>query len=330
MTNRNLQEQVDIWNPKYPIKPNTPVVTYGSCFAQHIGRALKARGYSWLETEVSPFGMRAQTARSFGYSVFSSRSGNIYTPTYLRQWTEWALGKNSAPDICWYDKGRAIDPFRPRIEPHGFEDKEEMLRCREMSLEAFRESIRRAGVLVFTLGLTERWLDKAGFEYPMCPGTAAGEFDPEMHFFDNLDYAETTRALNDVTAMFRAENPELKILLTVSPVPLTATASQAHVMAATVRSKSILRAAADSVVANDEMVDYFPSYEIFSSPVFGRGLFEPNWRSVSADGVRQVMDLFFRAQVSKFGEVEVNLPEEDDLYDLICEEEILDFFGAER
>ena len=32
-----------LWDPKFNIRPHKRVVTFGSCFAQHIGRALRAR-----------------------------------------------------------------------------------------------------------------------------------------------------------------------------------------------------------------------------------------------------------------------------------------------
>ena len=34
----------ELWTPKFRILPKDRIVTAGSCFAQHIGRALAARG----------------------------------------------------------------------------------------------------------------------------------------------------------------------------------------------------------------------------------------------------------------------------------------------
>jgi hypothetical protein len=84
-------------------------------------------------------------------------------------------------------------------------------------------------------------------------------------------------------------------LLTVSPVPLTASASADHVVAATTYSKSVLRAVAGEVRKAWDDVDYFPSYELITSPMFRGRFFEPNLRSVTEDGVAFVMRHFLSA-----------------------------------
>ena len=82
-------------------------------------------------------------------------------------------------------------------------------------------------------------------------------------------------------------------MLTVSPVPLTATASAEHVMVATSYSKSLLRTVAGEIASEDERIDYFPSYELVAAPPIRASLFEPNLRGVSARGVDTVMRHFF-------------------------------------
>lgn len=319
-----------LWEPKFHITPDMRVSTYGSCFAQHIGRALKDRGYAWVNAELPPHGMSAETASRFNYGVFSARTANIYTPTLLRQWAEWAFGHVQVPDEVWESGGRFYDPFRPRIEPDGFASEGEMRRSREAALKAFRDSVTGADLFVFTLGLTERWLNVAGYEYPMCPGTVAGTFDPGLHKFDNLTGQPIIAAMKRVIEIFRSENPELKFLLTVSPVPLTATASGKHVLVATMQSKSILRTAAAHLVELRRPVDYFPSYEIVSNPIYGATYFDENRRNVSADGVARVMNVFFESQAKTFG-AEPAAPAKgrrQSLEDLVCEEELLESFGG--
>jgi hypothetical protein len=57
------------------------------------------------------------------------------------------------------------------------------------------------------------------------------------------------------------------MLLTVSPVPLIAMADPDHVLGASVRSKSVLRAVVGDLAEDDEDIFYFPSCEIiFSHP----------------------------------------------------------------
>lgn len=74
-----------LWTPKYPIRPHHGIVTAGSCFAQHIGQALAARGYRWLDCEPAPMHLNKEDCREFNYGIFSFRTGNIYTAKMLLQ-----------------------------------------------------------------------------------------------------------------------------------------------------------------------------------------------------------------------------------------------------
>lgn len=329
----------DLWVPKWPVVPSDKVVTFGSCFAQHFGRALKERGYGWTNMEPGPAGLSPEAVEKFNYNVFSARTGNIYTTNLLRQWCDWATGRAAPPDEAWEIEGRHYDPFRPAIEPKGFMSEREMRESRELAIEAFAAAMRGADIFVFTLGLTESWrnADQA-HEYAICPGTVAGRFDPERHIFVNETYPGIRAALEQALAALREVNPGLRVLLTVSPVPLTATATDQHVMVATTYSKSTLRAVAGDIAAGDENVDYFPSYEIITAPAYGGRFFASNKRSVLPEGVAHVMEHFFKGQVAKYG-VPDSLPEapqpltdEEDEQEqagdgLVCEEALLAAFG---
>jgi hypothetical protein len=335
-----------LWNPKFDIKPSHKVATFGSCFAQHIGRALRARGFSWFITEPAPKGMSDANQKIFNYDLFSSRTGNIYTSSLLGQWVNWALEDKPVPEEYWVADGRYFDPFRPVIEPNGFESLEEMRASREHAIAAFRRAITETRYFVFTMGLTESWFNKSkGYEYPMCPGTAAGTFDEAEHQFKNQHFDLIRGSLLNAFAKMRAVNSKLQVILTVSPVPLTATNSKRHVLTATMESKSILRAVAGQVRAGNPWIDYFPSYEIISSPVFGGRFFAPNLRSVSKAGVDFVMDSFFADLEARFATAEtpaqrlnplnvlrrrharVSAEKMDE--DVVCEEQLLEAFGKQ-
>lgn len=285
-----------LWQPKFTITEETAFATYGSCFAQHFGQALRKRGFNWFIAETAPPLLNAEELNTFGYNLFSSRTGNIYTTSLLRQWTSWANGTATPPDEVWHHEDRVYDPFRPAIEPDGFADTEELHRTRSATIDAFARSIRNTDVFVFTLGLTESWRNVVGdFEYPMCPGTAAGQFDPDAHQFINQDFVTVDANLRAALDMMREMNPGIRFLLTVSPVPLTATASSDHVLVATMHSKSVLRAVAGNLAKTDDDVDYFPSFEIINAPTFRGEFFMPNQRNVAKRGVNFVMGHFFSA-----------------------------------
>jgi GSCFA family protein len=325
-----------LWTPKFAIRPDHRIVTAGSCFAQHIGNALADRGYLWTDCEAAPPYLLGKEARSFGYGIFSFRTGNIYTPSMLLQWLELAYGAREEVRELWETDGRFYDPLRPAIEPDGFASVQEVWAARQGTYAALRRAVETAHVFVFTLGLTERWHNReTGMEYALCPGTVAGTFDPDLHVFSNTNTKVAQRALTRAIRFARSKNPNLKVLLTVSPVPLTATASGGHVLTATQYSKSVLRAVAGMAAESSKHIDYFPSFEIITHPIFRGMFFAPNMRSVVPEGVATVMKHFFADQTRVFGapkagKTPAQTPDTAPLAeaDIRCEEELLNAFAA--
>lgn len=164
-----------LWTPKFAIGKQAPIATLGSCFAQHISRAMVANGYTWLNAEPAPPRLPHDLKQRFQYDIFSARVGNIYTVASLRQWVRWAFGLATPSREVWVEDGRFYDPFRPSVEPNGFASEEEVFATRARTIAALRTMFETCGVFIFTLGLTEGWLNESdGAIYPMCPGTVAG------------------------------------------------------------------------------------------------------------------------------------------------------------
>jgi hypothetical protein len=280
----------DLWRPKFPIRKSDVFITAGSCFAQHISRAITERGFNWLDAEPAPARLPAEAARLNGYGVYSFRTGNIYSPALLKQWVDWAL--DGAPDNAeaWEQDGGFIDPYRPNIEAKPFRSLGELKSLRDQTLAAIRRAVSEASIFVFTLGQTETWTNQeTGHVYPMCPGTVAGVFDPDLHSLRVMRYGAIMRDMSHVIGRLSELNPKLKFLLTVSPVPTTATATDHHVLVASTYAKSSLRAAAADLGDDFENVDYFPSFEIIAThPSRGR-FFDDNLRTVKDAGVQVVM-----------------------------------------
>lgn len=332
-----------LWKPKVLIKRRTRIATAGSCFAQHFAKALVARGYRWVDHEPGPPGLTSEQKRDYHYGTFSFRTGNIYTPRMLRQWLTWALTDTAPPEEVWETDGRFYDPFRPAVEPGGFASIDELRASRAETLVAIRQAITTSHVFVFTMGLTEAWQNgDTGTEYAVCPGTVAGSFNLERHVFVNHRFAGLMADMTAVLRLLWRANRGLNVLLTVSPVPLTATASGQHVLNATSQSKSLLRTVAAELAQRQSRVDYFPSYEIITHPAYRGRFFAPNLRSVLPEGVDHVMNSFFRDQTAMFGPVladpsppvaapvanpEPTEPELSEAEELRCEEEILAAFA---
>jgi hypothetical protein len=193
------------------------------------------------------------------------------------------------------EDGRLVDPFRPQIEPAGFDSLAALEASRKEHLACVSQMWRQCDVLVFTMGLTEAWISKQdGAAFPLAPGVSGGEFNESTHLFHNLSVEETVSDLRTFLQKLRTINPNIRVILTVSPVPLIATAENQHVLVSTTQSKAILRAAAHEVTKDDPLVQYFPSYEIITG-AYNRGrYFESDLRTVTADGVAHVMRVFLK------------------------------------
>ncbi|MEO7261297.1 MAG: GSCFA domain-containing protein [Jatrophihabitantaceae bacterium] len=327
----------ELWTPKFALGQDDPILTAGSCFARHIGRTLLELGMNWRDAEPAPPGLTSAERSARQYGVFSFRTGNIYTAATLRQWLGWATGTADPGVESWVSDGRHFDPFRPSVEPAGYDCAEAMLAAREVTLAAIRDAVAEASCLVFTLGLTEAWHDRGtGAVYPMCPGTVHGVFDPERHVFSNHSFAQVQQDVLAAVALAHAINPGLRILLTVSPVPLTATATGGHALTANTYSKSVLRAVAGQLAAEHEHIDYFPAYEIITGIPFRSAFFEPNLRSVTAEGVQFVMRRFTaalsRQAAQQAGQRQANRAEpagpQPAGEDLLCDDAVLDYYNS--
>jgi GSCFA family len=328
-----------LWSSKWNLPTDARFSTYGSCFAQHISRAMVARNVRWVNAEPAPGRTPPKVVETFNYGVFSSRTGNIYTAAQLLMLVRLAAGLDDSDAIeNWPDGAGFRCSIRPAIEPHPFLTRDDTRMSRAATARAFRRSIIDAEVFIFTLGLTESWENAAtGQVYPVCPGTIAGQFDPKVHVFRNYDYRRVRADLDAAFELIWALNPALRILLTVSPVPLTATASGGHVLVSTTYSKSTLRAVAGDMAASDARIDYFPSYEIITGVSPRRIFFEPNLRSVTKKGVDVVMGHFFaglvlgapaeRTQTAPEEQRAAKVAQEMAADDLVCEEMILEKFN---
>ena len=103
---------------------------------------------------------------------------------------------------------------------------------------------------------------------------------------ENIDY------LQRFVDVVRAHNPNIKLVVTVSPVPFLATgrADEYHVITANGHSKAVLRVAAQEIVERNENVFYFPSYEVVT--VCSPEIWTEDQRHVHPDAIRRVMATF--------------------------------------
>ncbi len=272
---------------KFTITPRDRIATAGSCFAQHIARTLVRQGFGYLVTEAGP--------EDRGYGLYPARFGNLYSVRQLLQLFRRAYALFEPLDEAWTrPDGALVDPFRPQVEPAGFADIAALRADRATHLAAVRRMFETCDVFVFTLGLTEAWVSGVdGAVFPLAPGVVASPQHGDIGFH-NFGVAEMVADFQAFLADLRLVNAGVRVILTVSPVPLIATFEDRHALVATAYSKAVLRVVAEEVSRADPAVAYFPSYEIITGHHTGYRFFAPDLRSVTPQGVDRVMALFAR------------------------------------
>jgi hypothetical protein len=279
----------------FQLTPDSRVVSAGSCFAARIATFIQSSGVNYLKSD-DRLASRLPEIQEETDSLFSLRYGNIYTARHLLQLLQRSVGLLTVtPPTTLDKKGRHRNLFRPSVLSYASLD---VLQADDAAhLANVKELLGQADLFMFTLGLSEQWIDRvSGLSLPSTPGCGYGDFDKDQHYFHNSSLDEVRDELLQVFALLEKINPRLKILLTLSPVPLVATYEQTSAVEATFYSKSLLRQAIDSAIKTwaKNNITYFPSYEIVTNPHVISENFESDMREISEAGVKRVMKHFGR------------------------------------
>lgn len=241
------------FQPSFSFEPGETIFTIGSCFARHVERELAHRGF------VLPTRYLFESDEDFG-AVGLDVLNNYGTPSILNE-LEWAFDGNFDPKVCfervrdaWVDMH-----LHTSMRPASLE----VLRNRRRAIgEAYR-SITRCRAVIITLGLAEVWFDKfQGIYLNVAPRRSILRDSPNRFELHVLSPDECLDHLRKAMQLIKRHGmPGIKVVLTVSPVPLSATYRDVDVMVANTYSKAVLRVVAEQAAAEFDFVDYFPSYE---------------------------------------------------------------------
>ena len=220
------------------IGPETQVLAVGSCFAAHFILWLAEHGFNRTYPE-SPYNALLRFGQHFE------------SPAVIAQQFRWAFGELDPASLLWIDKNRST------------------VEATEAGRQEVRSTLERTDVLILTLGLSEVWYDKITGE-PLWRALTESTYDPERHVFRIETVEKTLEWLECIEELRRKYLPKLKIVFTVSPIPLHTTFRPVSAIAANSVSKSVLRAAIDEFLrAHEDQLNselfYFPSYEMVTA-----------------------------------------------------------------
>lgn len=239
------------------------VLTVGSCFADSIGARLRLNKVNAL---VNPF-------------------GTVFQPLALAQLLRAAAGEEQ-------DWQQHVVEARGRWQSYDFhstigaESPVELLQTIQETVRRVGDFVRSADAVVLTLGTAWAYrLRETGELVSNLHKLPAGLFEKEL-----LTADEIVNGLAEVHALLRRVNPDIRIVLTVSPVrhikdtlPLNAV------------SKSVLRVACHYLSELLPGVSYFPAYELLTDELRDYRFYASDMLHPSEVAEDYIWDKFARA-----------------------------------
>lgn len=266
-------------------RSNNVFFCIGSCFAEYVRQSLESQLQlmcypDYGSMDLDKVNELADTLNTNSYHM------NHYTSASIKQEFARALGilqedMFSPIEVVGLniDHGKKIidsnsslfqDPYRREVFAR------DQSSCKELSKRisaTVLSGIHSSNTFIITLGLIELFVDKGtGLSFNQFPGYAgAGYSSPNLKFY-RATYEDVVNDLNEIILMIKKVDSDNKIIFSVSPVPLQMTFTNEDVFTANTYSKSVLRAAVQQVINNEQGVYYFPSFEIASN--FGSDFFQ--------------------------------------------------------
>lgn len=261
--------------PKFRLSAADSIFTMGSCFARNVEESLIRLGINVLLAGFDfPIGYFHPNYGRLDTWVNTAHHGNLvrsvlnkYTPLSMLNEFERLLRPPGAGE---HDQGMIqVDAYRwfdPHIKNTRMMGWEECQAARGL-VDAATAKVREATTLFLTLGFTETWIDSvSGYVLNVSPPPLMIRKYPDRFRFYNATHADVLASLERIHHLITTEvNPDMKLVVTVSPVPLGTTFTEMDVIAANAYSKATLRSAVGEFCAGRANVDYYPSYEMVTS-----------------------------------------------------------------
>jgi GSCFA family len=277
---------------------STPIGSAGSCFAFEISTYLQQHGFNYVVTESGEDVEHGVIQGCPGppetlkYARFCANWGILFNTPTIAQLAEKAFGERELPRLLVHavnEQGNLLysDPFRENVwfsSPEAYEANYEQHR------EATRKALLAAEVFIVTMGLNECWQFMGDGSFISLSPRSSELTALLRHRV--LTVEENVAYLQRFVDVVRAHNRNIKVIISVSPVPLRATGLGAtrHVMTANCHSKAVLRVAAEELVTRNHEVYYLPSYELVTTGIDKP--WDPDERHVKRSAVQRVMSLF--------------------------------------
>ena len=278
-------------NPKFKLHRDDKVYAIGSCFARGLENALARRKFT-VESAAAEFARLQPVNKDVTGLGFT----NKYNTFSILNELHWALDSDAVfpvESIVQVNENTWYDPHtNPTLKLSTLEETLE----RRALMQTVTKRIADCRVVIVTLGLVEVWRDiQADVYINRTPLLSLLKTQADRYEFHLTSFTQNWANLEAIHALLsRHGHPDVRIVVTVSPVPLLNTFSTMDIVIANTYAKSLLRTAAQQWAAAHDNVDYFPSYEIVLNSDRA-ATWEPDLRHVKGAGAQHIMKLFVQS-----------------------------------
>lgn len=246
---------------KGTVSHTTPLLMLGSCFAANIGARLQRELF---DVCVNPFGTLYNPA-SIDEAVRRLVSGTPFTDNDITE--------RDGICHCWHCHSSLSSSLGA----------EALLRELNSKLEAASAFAARTQVAILTFGFNRVYrLDNNGMIVANCH-----KFPSSIFLEENLGSISCMQYINFTVDALRRLNPDMKIILTVSPVRYTGYGLHASAV-----GKATLLLACESVAQSREGIIYFPSYEALNDDLRDYRFYAADMKHPSEVAVDYIYDIF--------------------------------------
>ena len=207
------------------------VVLLGSCFSDNIGAKMHG---AFIRATVNPM-------------------GTLYNPLSIARGVSMLIAGQPIAGKDLFMQGGVWNSYDFHSR-HSLPDKQATINRMNHQIEAGHNALKQASLLTVTLGTALVYrLRSTGEVVANCHKVPGHEFTRQM-----VTVADAAHALDEMLKQIHEFNPELRVILTVSPIRHIADGLDTNSL-----SKALLRVAIQDVLSSHrDYCDYFPAFEI--------------------------------------------------------------------
>lgn len=258
---------IEGFEPKFQINHKDKLLTLGSCFAEEIGSRLLSQKF---DIQVNPF-------------------GTIFNPLSVFELLELTLEPSLSLETAIVKRDETYYNYKFHSS---FRDSkpETLLQSISNKLELVKAHLLKSKVIFITFGTAWVYETKADeMLVANCHKLPQKQFNKRM-----LNLEEIVSAFFSLKETIQPINPDLQIVLTVSPVRHTKETLSLNSV-----SKSVLRLACHYLSDMSEDVHYFPSYEIMMDDLRDYRFYEKDMIHPNEQAVDYIWSAFSKSFFSK-------------------------------